>query len=223
MKLAAARAQCRSSHEKIAASAVRGNLHKLTDDLAQAWDHGKFESRCHLFDFIADLTRSVVLADDDAGKCSKNMRWHESTHRIFQALTKLGGPRAQRFVAANVDSPHLRTIQRKWSVENHVQSSVVSLVSSAFPILQLFSSVRNRGTHTQRDARAQLVWIHSRARARVVGPQRLYVWWHECGVCQRDIGRKRRTHTRARATLVKCAGRLFVGRWSSLVSEGKRL
>ena len=120
-KLAAFRARVLSLKEKVAGAALRGDLRKLTDDLTKAWDDGKFESRRHLFDFIADLTHSVVLTDDDAGKRSKNMRWHESSHRIFQVMTKLGGPRTQRFIAANLESPDRRTIERRWSASKHVR------------------------------------------------------------------------------------------------------
>lgn len=120
-KLAAIRARARSLRDKVAGAALRGDLRKLTDDLAKAWDDGKFKSRRHLFDFIADLTHSVVLTDDDAGKRSKNMKWHESSHRIFQVMTKIGGPRTQRFIAANLESPDMRTIERRWSASKHVR------------------------------------------------------------------------------------------------------
>ena len=75
---------------------------------------GKLTQRKDLLNFIRDLVHSLKLRDGARGTHSKNMRWHESTKRIFDVIRKLGGPKTLRFINETLESPHERTVVRHW-------------------------------------------------------------------------------------------------------------
>lgn len=75
---------------------------------------GKLSQRKELLNFVRDLVKSLKLRDSARGARSKNMRWHESTKRIFDVIMKLGGPKTLRFMHETLETPHERSVQRHW-------------------------------------------------------------------------------------------------------------
>eukprot|EP00966_Prymnesium_polylepis_P095617 2215274-Prymnesium_polylepis.1 len=69
---------------------VRGDAKALIEDIIAVERNGKLAQRKELLNFIRDLIKSLKLGDGaHGGRRSKNMRWHESTKRIFDVILKL--------------------------------------------------------------------------------------------------------------------------------------
>ena len=98
----------KSLKEKTIESGCRGDVRKLVDDLKYCHDSGKLERKKVLLHFIMDTVHS--LRHDGRG-----IKFHESTHRVFEILKHYGGPRTHRFVEANLAGMHLRTTEKRWA------------------------------------------------------------------------------------------------------------
>ena len=51
------------------------------------------------------------LRKDDRGTHSRNMRWHETSKRIFSVLLKQGGPKTWRFLHETLEAPAESTVR----------------------------------------------------------------------------------------------------------------
>ena len=65
-------------------------------------------------DFLSDVVRDLRMTSAE-GVRSKQVRWSESTHRIFGIVKKFGGPRSHYSIKANVGGPDERTTARHWT------------------------------------------------------------------------------------------------------------
>ena len=116
------RVRLRGLKEAATESAVRGDVRKLIDDLSACAKDGKFEGKQALLNFFLDAARGLKLAsfgDDGELKMSCGVRWHESTHRIFEVLKHYGGPRSHRWIQKNLFGMHLRTTEKRWAADLH--------------------------------------------------------------------------------------------------------
>jgi hypothetical protein len=111
-KLVAAAARMRSLSERVQENARRGDINALVADIDKCERQGKWEQRHVLFDFLRDIIHSVALTDSESGQRSRNMRWHESTSRVFAVLKMIGGPKVNRFMHETLESASYRTIGR---------------------------------------------------------------------------------------------------------------
>ena len=106
---------------------MRGDVRKLIDDLTECARDNKFEGKKALLHFFMDAARGLNLASvngDGVLVMSSGMRWHESTHRIFEVLKHYGGPRSHRWVQKNLLGMHLRTTEKRWAANLHHYSVV---------------------------------------------------------------------------------------------------
>jgi hypothetical protein len=91
---------------------ARGEIKQLIDYILRCERAGKFEERKAVFDFVSDMLRSLALTDATTGRRSKNMRWHESTLRVFAIMKILAGPKISRYVQATLEAPSASTHSR---------------------------------------------------------------------------------------------------------------
>ena len=137
--LAALRVRLRDLKARTEESAVRGDVRKLIDDLTECARDNKFEGKKALLHFFMDAARGLNLASvngDGVLVMSSGMRWHESTHRIFEVLKHYGGPRSHRWVQKNLLGMHLRTTEKRWAANLHHYS--VGVKEDAFEHLARF-------------------------------------------------------------------------------------
>ena len=86
-------ARVRKLMERLDETTVRGDTKALISDIISIEKAGKFKQRATLFHFLKDLVHSLKLRDEDRGRHSSDIRWHESSKRIFAVLLKQGGPK----------------------------------------------------------------------------------------------------------------------------------
>jgi hypothetical protein len=89
-RLTAARERIRTLPERYEDSFKSGNIAKLVSDLRYCDEKGKFEHRESTLSFLKDIVHDLRLIGAE-GKRSHNMRWSESSHRIFATIMKFGG------------------------------------------------------------------------------------------------------------------------------------
>ena len=111
-KLVASQARVRSLAERLGELSARGEIKQLFDNILRCERAGKFEERKVLFDFISDMVRSLVLTDTATGRRSRNMRWSETTLKVFASIKIVGGPRLICFFGATLEAPSAATIAR---------------------------------------------------------------------------------------------------------------
>ena len=141
-RLAGAKASRESWRAKAKNAGGCGEVKKVADELVAAHKKGRFDGKRALFHFITDLVRFVGAEPDKNGHHG-HVRWHESTHRFFQILRKLGGPRTQRFMVANFGGPVEDTTRKIWNRSKRV--IVPGIHAEAFTHLEtVYSRVRSR-------------------------------------------------------------------------------
>lgn len=110
VQLAAANVSRASWRARVKESAGRKDVKKVTDELTKAYEDGKFEGKATLFNFISDLVTTVARSGRRGA-----VKYHKTTHRFFGVLRKLGGPRTQRFMVANLGGPSEVTTRQRWN------------------------------------------------------------------------------------------------------------
>ena len=111
-KLVALAARARTLAEKLGEMSARGETKQLIDYILRCERAGKFVERKAVFDFVFDMLRSLALTDSATGRRSNNMRWNESTLRVFASIKLLGGPKLNRMFAATLEAPNASTVSR---------------------------------------------------------------------------------------------------------------
>ena len=101
----------RSLTERLSELTVRGDTKVLIDNIIACEKAGKFKARATLYNFIADLVRSLKLRADERGANSRANRWHESSMRVYATLKEMGGPKVIRFLHETLESPSESTVR----------------------------------------------------------------------------------------------------------------
>jgi hypothetical protein len=97
--------------ERLGELTVRGDAKVLIENIIACEKAGKFKGRATLYNFIADLVRSLKLRKDERGTHSRAMRFHESSKRVFAALKEMGGPKVLRFLHETLEAPAESTVR----------------------------------------------------------------------------------------------------------------
>jgi hypothetical protein len=129
LQLSTALAACRAKANKTLTQrlnlfASQGAVGAIATELRRAHDAGKLEDNDSMLTFIADLVKSLRLGDN------KNMRWTPSSHKIFQVLLKLGGPRTFLMFRSTLAAPDIRTVQKRWARRPNCTSNWALIVMS---------------------------------------------------------------------------------------------
>jgi hypothetical protein len=110
-KLVSARARARTLREKLVEKLERSDVSGMIADIISCERSGKWEERKVTFHFLRDMIHSLALTDEE-GQRSRNMRWSETSKRIFATLKIIGGPKVNRFLRNTTEAPSDSTIAR---------------------------------------------------------------------------------------------------------------
>ena len=97
------RASKKTLLDRMAENAIRGQVSAIVQDLNSVFEKGLLSGKSKVLQFISNVVKNFNR---------KSPRYDKFTKQIFSCLRIIGGPRAARFLAKNLDGPSDDTQRR---------------------------------------------------------------------------------------------------------------
>eukprot|EP00112_Aurelia_sp_Birch-Aquarium-sp1_P026516 Seg944.3 transcript_id=Seg944.3/GoldUCD/mRNA.D3Y31 product="hypothetical protein" protein_id=Seg944.3/GoldUCD/D3Y31 len=118
----------------MAENANRGHVSAIVQDLNSAFEKGLLSGKSKILQFISNVVKNFSR---------KSPRYDKFTKQIFSCLRIIGGPRAARFLAKNLDGPSDDT-QRRTKRQHHFRYCPEKLSDRVFQhIAEIYTNIKD--------------------------------------------------------------------------------